>query len=513
MTRQTSLTIVVPVYNEQYLVEASLDRLFLLADSPLLESIQVIVVDDGSSDRTPEALERFRLATQHRGDPKVEWLFLRHPTNKGKSAAIRTALPHASKDLTVIHDADLEYHPQDLLQMAAVFLAEDADAVFGSRFLASPYRRVLFFRHELGNRFLTLFCNVVSDLNLTDMETCYKMVRTDLLKSIPLVSTRFGFEPEITIKLAKRSARIFEVPIRYSGRSYQEGKKIGWKDGVRCIGAIVHFALSDHVYSGDETGSEILGRLNRAPRFTKWMADVIRPYLGESVLEIGAGTGNLTLQLIPRPLYCVSDINPLYLDHLSKLALNRPYLQVCFTDGEKGDTYPQNQRFDTVVCLNVVEHLADDSAALRNIYNVLEDGGRAIILVPCGQWLFGTLDTVLGHQRRYSPEQLRTLAVSAGFTVEDVLPFNRVGIAAWWLNGRVLRRTSFGIWQIKMLNLLAPVFRLLDRWLPLPPLSLIAILRRSPAPVSVAHADETGDVPRGDDVPQDAPFSRQPALR
>ena len=162
--------------------------------------------------------------------------------------------------------------------------------------------------------------------------------------------------------------------------------------------------------------------------------------------------------MIPRPLYCVSDINPLYLDHLSKLALNRPYLQVCFTDGEKGDTYPQNQRFDTVVCLNVVEHLADDSAALRNIYNVLEDGGRAIILVPCGQWLFGTLDTVLGHQRRYSPDQRRTLAVSGGFTVEDVLPFNRVGIAAWWLNGRVLRRTTFGIWQIKMLNLPLPYF-------------------------------------------------------
>src|SRR5262249_22981245 len=148
---------------------------------------------------------------------------------------------------------------------------------------------VLFFRHELGNRFLTLMCNLVSDLNLTDMETCYKMLRTSLWKSIPMDGRGFAIEPEITIKLAKRNARIFEIPIRYSGRTYQEGKKISWKDGIRALFAILRFAASDHIYTEDEYGSQILGRLNRAPRFTKWMADVIRPYVGERVLEIGAG--------------------------------------------------------------------------------------------------------------------------------------------------------------------------------------------------------------------------------
>jgi glycosyltransferase involved in cell wall biosynthesis len=226
MNGSTTLAIIVPVFNEQYLVESSLARLTFLADSPLLERIKIIVVDDGSADRTPEALNRFRLASEHSGRSKLEWLFLRHDVNQGKAAAIRTALAHADTQLTVIHDADLEYHPQDLLKLVNVFLAEEADAVFGSRFLSSDYRRVLFFRHELGNRFLTLLVNIVSDLNLTDMETCYKMVRTDLLKTIPLVSSRFGIEPEITIKLAKRGARVFEVPIRYAGRSYQEGKKI-----------------------------------------------------------------------------------------------------------------------------------------------------------------------------------------------------------------------------------------------------------------------------------------------
>jgi glycosyltransferase involved in cell wall biosynthesis len=487
MNTSTTLSILVPVYNEQYLVRASLERLIPLAESPLLDHIQIIVVDDGSTDQTSAVLREFERALAATSDPKLEWIFLQHNVNQGKAAAIHSALVRATEELTVIHDADLEYHPLDLLKMAQVFLDQQADAVFGSRFLASEYRRVLFFRHELGNRFLTLTCNVVSDLNLTDMETCYKMVRTVLLKSIPLVGEGFEIEPEIAIKLAKRGARIFEVPIRYAGRTYQEGKKIGWQDGVRAMWAIIRFGYSDYIYAEDEYGSQILGRLNRAPRFTKWMADVIRPFVGEKVLEIGAGTGNLTVQLIPRRLYWASDINPLYLTYLENVGLNRPYMRVGYTDGEKGDSFPQEQKFDTVICLNVVEHLADDLAALQNIRSVLEDGGRAIVLVPCGPWLFGTLDDVLGHHRRYTRKQLTEVAENAGFHLENLLEFNRVGIIAWWLNGRLLRRRTFGLWQIKILNLLTPLFRVLDNFLPLPPLSLIAVLSKP--------ALETAEVP------------------
>ena len=197
----------------------------------------------------------------------MEWILYTPLGEPGEAAAIHTGLAYADTELTFIHDADLEYHPQDLLKMVKVFLQEPADAVFGSRFLASEYRRVLFFRHEIGNRLLTLMSNIVSDLNLTDMETCYKMVRTDLLKSIPLVGRGFEVEPEITIKLAKRAARIFEVPIRYSGRTYQEGKKIGVKDGFRAIAAIIRFACSDHVYAGDEYGSQIPGKAESRAAF------------------------------------------------------------------------------------------------------------------------------------------------------------------------------------------------------------------------------------------------------
>jgi len=476
----TTLSVIVPAYNEQFLVETSLERLLVLAGSPLLDLIKVIVVDDGSSDGPAAAIARFRGSLESdRVDRKFSWVWVRHEKNSGKGAAVRTGLTHADTELVVIHDADLEYHPRDLLKMVEVFLCEEADAVFGSRFMAGGYKRALFFRHALGNKLLTFLCDVVCDLNLTDMETCYKMVRTDLLKSIPLESATFDVEPELAIKLAKRGSRIFEVPISYSGRTYREGKKINWKDGVRALWAILHYAASGKIFMEDASGGEILERLNRAPRFTRWMADVIKPYIGNRVLEVGAGTGNMSVNLMPRSIYWATDVNTHYLDYLVTLRATRPYMRVAYTDAADGDSFPAGQSFDTVVCLNVVEHVPDDVGALRNIRNALEDCGQAIILVPCGQWLYGSLDEVLGHCRRYTEAQLSGVAQQAGLRVERMLKFNRPGVPAWWLNGRVLRRKTFGLGQIRALNVLTPIFRLVDSWLPLPPLSIIAILRKN----------------------------------
>jgi glycosyltransferase involved in cell wall biosynthesis len=471
------LSVIVPVYNERYLVLESLKRLDLLPGSGVFSRVQVIVVDDGSSDGTTALLKQHQEKLQAAGWNGLEWVFLFHGTNRGKGSSIRTAMEHVDTDLVVIHDADLEYHPRDLLKMIPLFREENADAVFGSRFLSGGFKRALFFRHTLGNKLITLLCNLVTDLNLTDIETCYKMVRADLLKSIPLESNRFGIEPEMTIKLAKRNARIFEVPITYSGRTYVEGKKIGWKDGVQALWAMLKFAISDRIYNSDANGSEILARLQRAPKFTRWMADTIKPYIGNRVLEIGAGIGNLTLNLVPRVEYWATDIEPHYLERLEKLSLDRPYLRVCFTDGTAVETFPAGQQFDTVICLNVVEHLENDVAALRNIRESLEAGGRAIILVPNGKALYGTLDRVLGHHRRYTREELAGVAQKAGLEIEEIFGFNRFGSPAWLLNGRILNRETFGFWQIQVLNFVVPLVRRIDRWLPFPPLSLIAILR------------------------------------
>ena len=320
--------------------------------------------------------------------------------------------------------ADLEYHPKDLLQIVKVFVQEEADAVYGSRFAGGELRRILFYRHEIGNKFLTFLSNLVTNLNLTDMETCYKAVRTPLLKSIPIESNDFRIEPELTIKLAKRRARIFEVPISYSGRTYEEGKKINWRDGILALIAILKFFCSDRIYPQDVYGSHIVARWGSASNMNAWMADSIRSYCGNRLLEIGSGLGNLTRRLIPRARYVASDINPLYLRELEAFSKNHPYMKISYCDVRDSASIPRlEEGYDTVICLNVIENVEDDRAALKNLRNVLVEGGKAIVVLPQGQWNFGTLDEGLGHKRRYSKRALQELAESCGFSVKQISEF------------------------------------------------------------------------------------------
>ena len=224
------LSILIPVYNEAETIEHVVDRVRRI---PI--ATEIIAVDDASSDGSGDVLERLRAAG------KVDQ-FVRHPVNRGKGAAIRSGIAHATGDVVVIQDADLEYDPLDLPTLLGPIAEGKADAVYGSRFQGGPHR-VLYFWHAVGNRFLTLLSNMFTNLNLTDMETCYKVIRADLLKRLPLTSNRFGFEVEITARLSQADARIWELPISYSGRTYAEGKKITWRDGFAAIFHILRYNL------------------------------------------------------------------------------------------------------------------------------------------------------------------------------------------------------------------------------------------------------------------------------
>ena len=467
-----TLSVVMPVYNERYLVRESIRRV-LAVQSAHIERLDLIVVDDGSKDGTREILRQIA-----RENP-TRITYVEHERNGGKGAAVRTGIALAKGSITVIQDADLEYDPNDLPRLVVPFLREGADAVLGSRFLSGEYRRVLYYRHTLGNRLLTGMCNLLTDLNLSDMEPCYKAVSASLLQSIPLRSNDFRIEPELVFKLEKRGARIYEVPISYAGRTYEEGKKIGLKDAWHAFWTMLHWYLVDDIYTDDEYGSKILVRMSSVPKFNRWMADTVRPFLGARVLEIGAGIGNMTRQLCPRDRYTASDINPHYLDYLRRGFEGRPYLDVRKLDlGLDADFESLAGSYDTLVCLNVLEHMADEDAALRRIGSALEKGGRAILLVPRGPGLFGSLDETLGHLRRYTRESLRAALERNGFEVEQLFDFNRVTTPGWWWNGKVLRRRHFSRVQLKLLNVNTWWLRRVDALLPWGGTSLVVVARR-----------------------------------
>jgi glycosyltransferase involved in cell wall biosynthesis len=462
------LSVLVPVYNERHLVEASLRRVLLLEDEHI-NSLELIVVDDCSTDGTREVLQRL-------ADEDERITLILHETNQGKGAAIRTAISRASGDIIVIHDADLEYNPADIPALLVPFAKEGADAVFGSRYLSAPYRRALMYRHTLMNKWLTVLSNWFTDLTLTDLETCYKAVNATLLKSIPFRSDDFRFEVEISFKLAKRRARIFEAPIRYLPRSYEEGKKIRAYDGLLALLAMARFWIIDDLYKEDEYGSHILAELERARRFNLWMGDTLRPYVGDRVLEIGAGIGNLTNQLIPRELYVASDINPNYLHYLRSYSFGKPYLRVMEIDAGNSEHFRGlEDQFDTVLILNVLEHLVDEQGTLRNLWNVLEPGGRVIVLVPQHPSLYGSLDEALEHLKRYTAEDLERALTTAGFRIEKIFDFNRFSIPGWWLNGKLLRRKKFSRVQLKVLDTAMPLLRRIDHIWPWSGLSIIGI--------------------------------------
>lgn len=467
-----SLSILIPLYNEEEFVGELLARVIR---APLPEGLgrEIIIVDDCSTDGSLAIVQEL-IASR----PDVSIKLIRQDRNRGKGAAIRCAIAAATGRYSIIQDADLEYDPREYGKLLGPLLNGEADVVYGSRFLAAGERRVLYYWHSLANHLLTALGNVVADLNLTDMETCYKAFRTSLAQSIQLDSDRFGIDPELTVKFARRKARIYETPISYHGRTYEDGKKIGPRDALDVLWVVLRSRFTSRLYTN--AGHSTLDALSFAPRFNRWMADTILPYVGQTVVEIGAGMGNMSRHLSRRrKAYVATDISDEYLEHLRNMFRHRPSVWVRKLDAAQPEDFAALEtQTDTVVCLNVLEHIENDAAALDSIRTLLKPSGRLILLVPNDPHAYGTIDREIGHFRRYTPAHLRKLLTETGYEVEAILNFNRISMPGWRFTGQIRKARTLSRFALKIFDRFVWLWRRIDEALPWEPTSIIAIAKR-----------------------------------
>ncbi len=463
------LSVLIPVFNEKRTIQELVQRV-LQQDIPGISAKELVIVDDCSTDGSDEIIRK--LEHQH---PEIIYPILLDE-NKGKGNAIRVAIQVASGDIAIIQDADLEYDPTDYTIVLKPIIDGHADVVYGSRFAERAQRRVLYFRHTLANHFLTFISNCLTDLNLTDMETCYKAFRLAVVKTIPIRSKGFGIEPELTAKFAKRKLRIFEVPISYNGRTYAEGKKIKWTDGLKALWAIIKFSLIDDMISGDFLHKDLLA-MESAPKFTEWTIALIRPYIDGLLLEIGSGIGNNVRILMQYTDVVATEANPRYLEVLKNAFFNTPGVEVHRWDATQPPP-PHLAQPDSILCVNVLEHIEEDMTVIKNARTLIKPGGRLIFIVPRGHKLFGNLDSTIGHYRRYDQDRLRTMIERQGCPVEELFTMNKVGVLGWWWRGKIARKQTLGRFGLKVFNILVPLFKLIDPILPWKGLSLVAVARK-----------------------------------
>lgn len=476
------LSVLIPVYNERWTLATILQRVLAV---PLELELELVCVDDGSTDGSWEELQNLA-ATESRIHA------FRHERNRGKGAAIRTAIEHMTGDVAVVQDADLEYDPNDYHALLGPILDGRADAVFGSRFVGHP-RRVLYFWHGVANGALTLLSNMASDINLTDMETCYKMVRTDVLRELRLQSDTFTLEPEITCRLAQWGARIYEVPVSYAGRTYDEGKKIKARDAVKALWEIFRCRFLDTRFT-NRSGFYTLKVTARAARYNRWLLKHCRRYIGSRIFEAGAGIGNLSRLLLKCERLVLMDNDPFYAAHLTHAFGERGNVRVMHGDLANADHLAplENERLDTVVCSNVLEHIEHDEQVLQSFHQILAPGGQCIMIVPAGAWLYSGLDRQIGHYRRYSAEDLQGKMERAGFEIVHSCRVSRFAALAWFLSGRVLRQSHLNPHAMVWFDRFFPLTKWLDYCLPIPGMSLIMVGRRK----SGANAGAANNPPR-----------------
>lgn len=393
-----TLSILIPVYNEKHTIEAILKEVL---QTPLPENLEkeIILVDDGSTDGTREILKKI----EEEKNPRIKIFY--NEKNMGKGATISRALSLSTGDICLIQDADLEYNPKEYVNLLKPILSGDADVVYGSRFVPSQYARVLYFWHYLGNRLLTFLSNCFTNLNLTDMETCYKVAIGPIFRSIPIRSKRFGMEPEITSKFSKRKLRIYEVPISYKGRTYLEGKKITWWDGLKTLFTILVFwLLNDSVKRDYVKGKREF--LEETPKYQIWLLKKIFSYIGEKVFEFEPSTGNRLFFLLPKEKYTALTFYEDYYKDLNLRFGEKKGVSIIFLREKKEifEKIKEEKKYDTFISFSKREFNIEEIAGI--LFEKIEENGKLII-----------------KGRKIDLEKIK----NSGFVLEKTIKFDPLG--------------------------------------------------------------------------------------
>jgi len=456
--KNIKLSIIIPVYNELNTVLEVVRRVQNESHEK-----EILIVDDGSNDGTIELLRQIK-------SENIKILF--HDTNKGKGAAIRTAIKYITGDITIIQDADLEYYPDEYGILINKIVEGKADVVYGTRFLGS--HRVFHFYHYLGNLLINLIANFILDANLTDLMTGYKAFKTSTLKKLILQANRFGIEAEITAEIFKRKLRLFEVPISYEGRGYEEGKKIRWMDFFSCV-----YWLIKSMFRGIDIGTETLLRIKLMRNNNNWVYHKMEPFLGKKILELGSGIGTISKYLVSYGREVIlTDINKEYLSYLNNRFIGNPFVRIIEIDINNIDEKFKNEKVDTILGVNVLEHIEKDLELLRNLRQILIKDGRLLLLIPAHNVLFGVFDKNLQHYRRYSKKELIDKLTNAGFSLEKIEYMNFLAAIGWFIEYKIFKRKHMAKIKIQFVDKLIPIIALVEKYIKFPfGLSLIVIAK------------------------------------
>ncbi len=468
-TTQT-LSILLCVHNQVHTITSFVDRLL---SAPLTSPIELVIVDDGSTDGSAELISEL---TNTR--PSIR--FIRHKQTLGRAESLLRATGEMTGEIAVLLDPEKGFNPMDLPRLLRPVAEDVADVAFGSRFLSTDCRKVSGSRRTFLARLATRMSNFINGIDQTDIQPHGILIRKEILASIPLKEQGRRIETELVTKLAKWNLRLVEVSVSQDSWTQSVSCRFGVGDFLRTVGLALQYRYLDKRFTLHD-GFHILVSVGNAPKFNRWLVSKLSPFMGKRILEAGSGIGNLTELFRHHEHVACVDFDPLYVDrlrqrfgHMNNMSFHQLDLNQLADCSEL-----KSAQLDTIVCVNVLEHIEDDRGVLRSFQQLLEPGGQVVLLVPAHPGLYTEVDRTLGHFRRYSFEKATEKMREAGLEVVHCSGFNRLGAIGWYVSGKLMRRSTISSRQMKLYEWLLPVAKLCERLPFLPQLSVVVVGRKA----------------------------------